>query len=174
MLLTLLLIPLLGIFIISSRSDFSASNSNEIKYMGLTISIINLLISLVIWILFDFSQNQFQFVQEYHQVSFWDWGTCLAYTGMPLVLSTNGNLNPQYVRGFCDGESSFTVSIQENPRYNLGWEVKVSFSIGLHKKELNLLERFQTFFGSARKFFDFFFFSLRDTNNYLYYNTFCP
>nr|YP_010218683.1 NADH dehydrogenase subunit 4 [Morchella brunnea]UBU98385.1 NADH dehydrogenase subunit 4 [Morchella brunnea] len=72
LLLLLLLIPLIGIFIISSRSDFSASSSNEIKTIGLTTSIINLLISLVIWILFDFSQNQFQFVQEYHQVSFCD------------------------------------------------------------------------------------------------------
>nr|UYR50769.1 NADH dehydrogenase subunit 4 [Morchella crassipes] len=72
LLLLLLLIPLIGIFIISSRSDFSASSSNEIQTIGLTTSIINLLISLVIWILFDFSQNQFQFVQEYHQVSFCD------------------------------------------------------------------------------------------------------
>ena len=33
---------------------------------------INLIISLIIFILFDFSTNQFQFVQEYHQISSYD------------------------------------------------------------------------------------------------------
>jgi NADH:ubiquinone oxidoreductase subunit 4 (subunit M) len=35
-------------------------------------SIINLFISLIVFILFDFSSNQFQFVQEYHEISFFD------------------------------------------------------------------------------------------------------
>lgn len=56
---------------VSSYSGFSA-NLNETRRVGLTISTLNFLISLFIWILFDFSQNQFQFVKEYHQVSFCD------------------------------------------------------------------------------------------------------
>lgn len=71
MLLTLLLLPLFGIFMVSSYSGFSA-NLNDTRRVGLTISTLNFLISLFIWILFDFSQNQFQFVKEYHQVSFCD------------------------------------------------------------------------------------------------------
>jgi NADH-ubiquinone oxidoreductase chain 4 len=44
----------------------------QIKFIALTTSIINLIVSLVIFILFDFSSNQFQFVQEYHQINSFD------------------------------------------------------------------------------------------------------
>jgi NADH:ubiquinone oxidoreductase subunit 4 (subunit M) len=65
LLLALLLIPLVGIFIISVRPSFiGASSNNEEKLIGLTTLVVNLIVSLVIFILFDFSQNQFQFVQE--------------------------------------------------------------------------------------------------------------
>jgi NADH:ubiquinone oxidoreductase subunit 4 (subunit M) len=65
LLLSLLLIPLVGIFIISIRSSFiGPSSNNEEKTIGLTTLVVNLIVSLVIFILFDFSQNQFQFVQE--------------------------------------------------------------------------------------------------------------
>ena len=83
-LLILLLIPILGIFIIltgmfnlatannSSVYELATSNlvnSKRIKVTALTVSIVNLLISLIIFIFFDFSSNQFQFVQEYHEIS---------------------------------------------------------------------------------------------------------
>jgi hypothetical protein len=45
---------------------------NNIKFIALTASIFNLAISLLIFILFDFSTNQFQFVQEYHEVGYFD------------------------------------------------------------------------------------------------------
>ena len=44
----------------------------RIKTIALSTSIINLFISLIVFILFDFSSNQFQFVQEYHEVSYFD------------------------------------------------------------------------------------------------------
>lgn len=70
LLLVLLLVPLIGIFIISSRS-FSTADSHfkEVKYIGLATTIVNLLISLVVWVLFDFSSNQFQFVQECYELN---------------------------------------------------------------------------------------------------------
>ena len=40
--------------------------------MALTVTIINLIISLIIFILFDYSSKQFQFVQEHYQVSHYD------------------------------------------------------------------------------------------------------
>ena len=43
-----------------------------VKYIALTASIINLFISIILFILFDFSTNQFQFVQEYHNISYFD------------------------------------------------------------------------------------------------------
>ena len=75
MLLTLLLLtPLLGIFTISAGMtyDLSVRNIRHIKIIALFTSIVNLFISLVIFIMFDFSSNQFQFVQEYHQISYFD------------------------------------------------------------------------------------------------------
>ena len=75
MLLTLLLlIPMLGVFSISTgiSYDLAFLNTRRIKTIGLTTSILNLLVSLIVFILFDFSSNQFQFVQEYHEVSSFD------------------------------------------------------------------------------------------------------
>jgi NADH:ubiquinone oxidoreductase subunit 4 (subunit M) len=75
MLLTfLLLIPILGVFSISTGMSYELSflNINRIKIIGLSTSIANLFVSLIIFILFDFSNNQFQFVQEYHEISSFD------------------------------------------------------------------------------------------------------
>jgi NADH:ubiquinone oxidoreductase subunit 4 (subunit M) len=70
----LLLVPLLGIFIISTGMSYNLTplNIKRMKLIALTTSILNLLISLIIFTLFDFSTNQFQFVQEYHEVSYYD------------------------------------------------------------------------------------------------------
>lgn len=69
----LLVIPLIGLFIISTCITYDISILNKgIKTTALITSVINLLCSLLIFILFDFSVNQFQFVQDYHQVSTYD------------------------------------------------------------------------------------------------------
>lgn len=78
LLITLLLIPLIGIFIIStisyseSKDISSLQNSKQIKVIALSTSIINLFVSLLVFILFNFSSNQFQFVQEYHSMNSFD------------------------------------------------------------------------------------------------------
>jgi NADH:ubiquinone oxidoreductase subunit 4 (chain M) len=75
MLLTsLLLIPIIGIFVISTGMSYELSSLNikRIKTIALSTSIINLFISLLVFMLFDFSNNQFQFVQEYHEISSFD------------------------------------------------------------------------------------------------------
>ena len=74
LLLFLLLIPIIGIFIISTSMSYNLTpvKIKQIKFTALTASITNLIISLIIFILFDFSSNQFQFVQEYHQISSFD------------------------------------------------------------------------------------------------------
>lgn len=70
----LLIIPLLGVVTISTNMsyDLSALHIKRIKTIALFTSIVNLFLSLIIFILFDFSSNQFQFVQEYHQISSFD------------------------------------------------------------------------------------------------------
>lgn len=68
---SLLFIPIVGVLVILVNKDNGVSLTN-IKLIALTTSILNLFISLIIFILFDFSTNQFQFVQEYHEISYFD------------------------------------------------------------------------------------------------------
>jgi NADH-ubiquinone oxidoreductase chain 4 len=42
------------------------------KKIALITSVLNLFLSLIIYILFDFSNNQFQFIQEHYDLSFYD------------------------------------------------------------------------------------------------------
>jgi len=74
LLLLLLLIPIIGIFIISTGMSYDLTDLKikRIKFTALTTSVINLFVSLIIFILFDFTSNQFQFVQEYHKISSFD------------------------------------------------------------------------------------------------------
>lgn len=77
LLLLLLITPLIGIFIIStnishSNKVVSLTYVKRIKSIALFASLVNLLISLIVFILFDLSVNQFQFVQEYHQINSYD------------------------------------------------------------------------------------------------------
>ena len=73
-LLLLLLVPLLGVLVISAITPYNTTSIEikRIKIIGLTTSIINLIISLFVFIVFDFSSNQFQFVQEYHEIHTFD------------------------------------------------------------------------------------------------------
>jgi NADH-ubiquinone oxidoreductase chain 4 len=57
---SLLLIPLIGIIIIIS--DYF--NKIDIRNIGLFTSIVNLVLSLIIFIMYDFSSIDYQFVQE--------------------------------------------------------------------------------------------------------------
>jgi len=74
LLLSLLIIPLVGALFISTTMPYALSDVNlkHIKLVGLVTSIINLMLSLLCFIFFDYSINQFQFVQEYHQISSFD------------------------------------------------------------------------------------------------------
>lgn len=87
LLLSLLLVPILGIFIISTMPD-NSSNWKFSKTVGLTASTVNLIISLIIFVLFNFSSNQFQFVQEYHQISSFDFYLGVDGISMYFVLLT--------------------------------------------------------------------------------------
>jgi NADH-ubiquinone oxidoreductase chain 4 len=91
MLLTfLLLIPLLGIFTISTGISYELTSLNikRIKTIALSTSIVNLFISLIVFILFDFSSNQFQFVQEYHEIGPFDFYLGLDGLSIYFVLLT--------------------------------------------------------------------------------------
>lgn len=75
-LLSLLIIPLIGILIILLKTSYGLDlkDSIQIKHIGLTTSILNLIVSLLIFILFDFSGKEFQFIQieEHYNLSYFD------------------------------------------------------------------------------------------------------
>ena len=69
----LLLIPIFGIFLISIINSIVPNiNTNNIKNIALFATILNLFVSLIIFIFFDFSINQFQFVQEHYKIGNFD------------------------------------------------------------------------------------------------------
>lgn len=111
LLISLMLTPLLGIFVISTTSFYNPLFSiKQIKITALSTSIINLIISLIVFITFDFSTNQFQFVQEYHQVSTYDfylgidglsiYFVLLTTIIMPLSLLSNWNSITSNIKTF--------------------------------------------------------------------------
>ena len=111
-LLWLLLIPLIGIFTISTNLAYNEKNLNlgRLKKIGLSTTILNLILSLFIFIFFDFSSNQFQFVQEYHQITIYDlylgvdglsiYFVLLTTIIMPISLLSNWNSIRENVRSF--------------------------------------------------------------------------
>jgi len=61
------------------------------------------------------------------------------------ITTLESNLNPNYITGFADGESTFSFTISRNNTQK-GWVIYPSFSIELHGKDLNLLKRIQSYF----------------------------
>jgi len=112
MLLLLLIVPLLGIFTISAglSLELKGFNQGHVKSIALTTSIINLLLSLMVFILFDFSSNLFQFVQEYHEISSYEfylgvdglsiYFVLLTTIIMPIVLLSNWRSIGENVRSY--------------------------------------------------------------------------
>jgi NADH-ubiquinone oxidoreductase chain 4 len=64
----------LAIFLIANTISYETKNAqiNYCKKVALIASIINLIISLIVYIMFDFNANQFQFVQDHYNISFFD------------------------------------------------------------------------------------------------------
>ena len=74
MLISLLIIPIIGILLISMTISYNNSEKNikSIKFIALIITILNLVLSIYIYTTYDFSINQFQFVQEHHKIKSYD------------------------------------------------------------------------------------------------------
>jgi len=60
--------------------------------------------------------------------------------------SSESPLDPYWVSGFSEGDSSFFVSIANKTKY-----VRIIYSIGLHARDLPLIYRIQGFFGGSGK-----------------------
>jgi len=64
--------------------------------------------------------------------------------------STNNHgliINPNFLTGFADAESSFVLSITKSNNVKSGWVIKPRFQISLHKKDLFILEAIKNYLG---------------------------
>lgn len=59
-------------------------------------------------------------------------------------------LDPNFVTGFTDGEGSFSVKIRKKKSYRHGWAVEPRFDIGLHIKNIALLEAIAQSLGAGK------------------------
>jgi NADH-ubiquinone oxidoreductase chain 4 len=66
----LILLPLFGTLVLFIL--YSEKNENLLKISSLIITIINLFLSLIIWFLFDNSNQYFQFIQEHYTIGHYD------------------------------------------------------------------------------------------------------
>jgi len=76
LLLTLILVPLYGIFLIVSQFSYNKTDEHKnlklLKTISLAVTIIDLIISLIIWLLFNNTSKHFQFVQEHYIIGYYD------------------------------------------------------------------------------------------------------
>ena len=115
MLLTLLLlIPLIAILLISTLHNSNvvlhAPQVKQVKVIALSASIVNLFISMIVFTLFNLSNNQFQFVQEYHSINSFDfylgvdgistYFVLLTTIIMPISLLSNWNSISENVKSY--------------------------------------------------------------------------
>ena len=104
----LLIIPLIGIFIISNTKTYTfnsysvnTEDSNTLKSIALSTASINLILSLIIYVFFNSSSNQYQFVQEHYNIQSFDiylgvdsisiYFVLLTTIIMPIALLSNWN-----------------------------------------------------------------------------------
>lgn len=66
----LLLIPILGSLILIPMQEDSIESQSKMKKIALITSLINFIISIIIWLEFDSNTTQYQFVYEFNQLSF--------------------------------------------------------------------------------------------------------
>jgi NADH-ubiquinone oxidoreductase chain 4 len=112
----LLLIPIFGIFLISSLDSYFLQTESEkhltlyYKNIAIITSILNLVLSLVIFILFDFSLNHFQFTQYSYEYNLYDihlgvdgisiYFILLTTTIIPIALLANWNSITENVKSY--------------------------------------------------------------------------
>lgn len=64
--------------------------------------------------------------------------------------NTSNKLDPNYITGFADGEGCFYIGISPNSKYDSGFRIKLSFQIGLHEKDKELLNLIKSYFGVGK------------------------
>jgi NADH-ubiquinone oxidoreductase chain 4 len=84
----LLLIPVLGSLILIPIKEDSIKSQSLMKNIALITSLINFLVSIFMWIEFDSSTTQYQFVHEFNQLSFCQFNVGIDGISLYFVLLT--------------------------------------------------------------------------------------
>ncbi len=82
---TLILFPLCGVFFLSFVPARSETNKQFIKLSALSVSLLNFLLSIILWIQFDNSSAQFQFVESISWLPGSNMNFCLGIDGISLL-----------------------------------------------------------------------------------------
>ena len=72
MLTILILIPIIGSFLLIPINENNSNNNTKMKKIAIITSLINLIISIFLWLNFDSSSIHYQFVSEFSQLNFFD------------------------------------------------------------------------------------------------------
>lgn len=88
MIVSLLIIPIIGSLLLLPIEESSITAKNKMKKIALSISLLNLIISVFIWIEFDTNSTEFQFVYEFKQLSFCHLNVGIDGTSLYFVLLT--------------------------------------------------------------------------------------
>jgi NADH-ubiquinone oxidoreductase chain 4 len=74
MLTSLILVPFLGIFLVSAVLTYNIKTDKTklLKVTALAVTIVDLIISLIMFILYDSSNKNFQFIQEHYDISYYE------------------------------------------------------------------------------------------------------
>nr|ATI20590.1 LAGLIDADG endonuclease [Ophiognomonia clavigignenti-juglandacearum] len=72
------------------------------------------------------------------------------YTVTSGPITNSLNISPWFFTGFADAEGSFSILMQANSKYATGWRVKPLFTIGLNKRDMQILKDIQSFLGVGK------------------------
>ena len=70
MLVSLLIVPLIGSLLLLLIPENNRQNEEKMKVIALSTSLVNLFISILLWIQFDSSVSDYQFILEFNELSF--------------------------------------------------------------------------------------------------------
>nr|YP_010555412.1 NADH dehydrogenase subunit 4 [Ramaria cf. rubripermanens]UYR22161.1 NADH dehydrogenase subunit 4 [Ramaria cf. rubripermanens] len=84
----LLIIPLIGCLLLLPVEENSTIARNKMKKIALSVSLLNLIVSIFMWIEFDANTTEYQFVYEFKQLSFCHLNVGIDGTSLYFVLLT--------------------------------------------------------------------------------------
>ena len=121
-----------------------------VNYVNTIVEYIRQVQAYMFWVLLYKNQNNKPLISLFSTLTSTDKNMTKDEASSEISSGSTNELNPYYVTGFTDGEGCFYVGISPDSKYKTGYRVKAHFQIGLHIKDLALLEQIQLFFGVGK------------------------